>query len=380
MSDETISAAHTNDRARARVNDVVRAFAKGDLVMVTDDHDRENEADLIVNAARVTADQMAFVIRHTCGIVCAPMPGDHARRLQLDPMVAHSNAPLSTAFTVSVDYREGFVTGISGKERARTIRALADPQSVADDFLRPGHVFPLIARDGGVLIRSGHTEAAVDLCRLAGLPPVAAICELVNDDGSVKRGAQITEFAHAHNIPLLSVSDLIAWRQHHENLVERISEQQVTTPAGPAYAYTFAVTHDPMHHLAVVYGDILDGRNIPVRLQSESVLDDVFCVKSGISNAMNAIAERTRGVIVYLREGSIGVARKAPDPRAGNNAPERHDSARQRKDEWREIGIGAQILRNLGVNSITLLASRPRHYVGLGGFGIKIEKTELIDL
>src|SRR5215204_6436238 len=204
------------------VTEAVEAFARGEIVIVTDDDDRENEGDLIVAASLCTTEKMAFIIRNTCGIVCAPLTSAEARRLRLDPMVAANDAPLGTAFTVSVDVRHGLTTGISAEQRTNTVRALANGNMGASDFVRPGHIFPLVAKDGGVLIRSGHTEAAVDLCRLAGLAPVAAICELANDDGTVKRGPEVAAFAAKHGLQRVSIADLIAYRQTREKLVERI--------------------------------------------------------------------------------------------------------------------------------------------------------------
>src|SRR5215211_5950429 len=206
-----------------RVEDVVAAFAKGELVVVTDDDDRENEGDLFIAGSLCTPEKMAFIIRHTSGIVCAPLSFDEARRLRLDPMVAANDAPLGTAFTVSIDVRHGLTTGISAEQRTNTVRALANNNMGASDFVRPGHVFPLIAKDGGVLMRSGHTEAAIDLCRLAELPPVGVICELANDDGTVMKGQQIDAFAEKNGLKRISVADLIAYRQAREKLVERIA-------------------------------------------------------------------------------------------------------------------------------------------------------------
>lgn len=367
--------------SQARVAEAIRAFERGEMVVVTDDDDRENEGDLIVAASKVTPEQMAFMIRHTSGIVCAPMTVEAARRLRLDPMVAENDAPLATAFTISVDYRQGLTTGISAEERCSTVRALANPNVAAQDFVRPGHIFPLVAKEGGVLMRSGHTEAAVDLCRLSGITEVGVLSELVNDDGTVKRGSQVAEFAAEHELKMVSVSDLIAWRQRTERLVERINEQPVETVVGPAYAMTYSTPYDPMHHVAIVYGDILDGRNVPVRLQLESVLDDVFGKAQPLDATMRDFAERGRGIIVYLREGSVGVARQSLRPRSDLEAAENeeHDSAQTRQEQWREIGLGAQILKDLGVTSIRLLASRERHYVGLEGFDIEINETEIQD-
>ena len=196
-----------------RVEAAITAFAKGEIVVVTDDDDRENEGDLFVAASLCTPEKMAFIIRHTSGIVCAPLGAEEARRLHLDPMVAANDAPLGTAFTVSVDVRHGLTTGISAEERTNTVRALANGNSGATDFVRPGHVFPLVAKDGGVLMRSGHTEACVDLCRLAGLPPVGVLAELMNDDGTVMRGPEVDGVCRAHKLKQISIADLIAYRQ-----------------------------------------------------------------------------------------------------------------------------------------------------------------------
>src|SRR5437868_6068507 len=206
-----------------RVEEIIAAFARGELVVVTDDDDRENEGDLFVAASLCTPEKMAFIIRNTSGIVCAPLSATEAKRLHLDPMVAANDAPLGTAFTVSVDVRHGLTTGISAEERTNTVRALANGNSGAADFVRPGHVFPLVAKDGGVLMRSGHTEACVDLCRLAGLPPVGVLSELMNDDGTVMRGPQVAAFATRHGIKTLSIADLIAYRQTRDKLVKRVA-------------------------------------------------------------------------------------------------------------------------------------------------------------
>src|SRR3954464_8011790 len=211
------------------VESIVEAFGRGEIVAVTDDDDRENEGDLFVAASMCTPEKMAFIIRHTSGIVCAPVAADEARRLRLDPMVALNDAPLGTAFTVSVDVRHGLTTGISADERTATVRALANHNSGPADFVRPGHVFPLVAKDGGVLMRSGHTEACVDLCRLAGLAPVGVLAELMNDDGTVMRGPQVAAFADRHNLERITIADLIAYRQAREKLVDRISEFSVPT-------------------------------------------------------------------------------------------------------------------------------------------------------
>ena len=362
---------------QARVVEAIRAFEAGEIVVVTDDGGCENEGDLIVAAVHCTPEKMAFIVRHTSGIVCTPMPREEAKRLNLNAMVADNDSAHTTAFTVSVDYKHGTTTGISADDRTLTARNLANPNAGASDFTRPGHIFPLIAREGGVLMRSGHTEAAVDLCRLAELPPIAVICELVNDDGTVTRGEQVDDFSVKHGLKQVSVADLIAYRQRKETLIEHIDSFDVDTIAGKAKAFTYKLPWDPMHHLAVVFGDIRDGVDIPVRLHQESVVDDVFSKQEPMTAIMNRMAAEGRGVVIYLREGSVGVG-----PQIARRVPaiegEGHAEAQAREDEWLEIGLGAQILKDLGISSIKLYASRERHYVGLEGFGIQISSTEII--
>jgi 3,4-dihydroxy 2-butanone 4-phosphate synthase / GTP cyclohydrolase II len=358
-----------------RVADAVAAFKRGEIVVVTDDDTRENEGDLIVAAVHATPEKVAFIIRNTSGIVCAPLPREAARRLQLQPMVADNDAPLGTAFTVSVDFRPGLTTGISAEERCNTLRALANPNDGATEFVRPGHVFPLIARDGGVLIRSGHTEAAVDLCRLAELEPVGVLAELTNDDGTVKRGADVARFAADNNLKIISVAELIAWRQRSERLVERVGSFPVMTHAGPAIAYAYRTPFDATEHLAVVFGEIGEGRSLLVRLHRESVAEDVFGADSPLDAHVARMAKAGRGVIVYLREGAVGVAEVSA--RARDAMRPEPDAAVARENEWREVGLGAQILKDLGVRSIRLIAGRERRYIGVGGFDIEIEATEI---
>ncbi len=248
------------------------------------------------------------------------------------------------------------------------VAALANGNMGADDFVRPGHIFPLIAKDGGVLMRSGHTEAAVDLCKLANLPPVGVICELANDDGSVMRGDQIKAFGETHNIKRISVADLIAYRQAREKLVERVASFAVTTEIGEVTGYAFVTPFDPVHHFAFVHGKIGDGQNIPTRLHRANVLTDVFGGGDTISRALQHFKKEGRGVLVYLRDGTSGVPVQALKGQVNS------DDVRQQ--QWREIGLGAQILKDLGVSSIINLASSNRSYVGLSGFGIEIAKSE----
>jgi len=357
---------------KSSVREAIEAFSRGEIIVVTDDDDRENEGDLIVAAVHATPEKIAFIIRHTAGIVCAPITGEIARRLHLAPMVADSDAIHGTAFTISVDYRHGTTTGISAEERTATIRALANGNTGRADFVRPGHVFPLIAKDGGVLMRSGHTEAAIDLCRLAEIAPVAAICELVNDDGTVMRGPQVAGFAKRHSLKRISVADLIAYRQAREKLVTQVAEFKIETEAGEFNGFAYVTPFDKVHHYAFVYGEIGDGRDVPTRLHRGNVVEDVFGGAKSIHAALSRFKDAGRGVLVYLRDGTSGVPTAAI---AEDSTPSELERSRQ----WKDIGLGAQILRDLGITSIRLYATRSRSYVGLAGFGIEIAATEPLE-
>lgn len=352
---------------------VVKAFAAGEIVVVSDDDDRENEGDLFVAASLCTPEKMAFFIRHTSGIVCAPLDVEWARRLHLAPMVAANDAPLGTAFTVTVDVKHGLTTGISAEERTNTVRALANGNSGASDFVRPGHVFPLIAREGGVLMRSGHTEACVDLCRLAGLPPVGVLSELMNDDGTVMRGPAVRAFAEKHGLKYISIADLISYRQARDKLVERIGTFQVPSEIGPLTGYAYMTPFDKVHHLAFVYGNIEDGESVPARLHRADVIGDVFGGAKTVHATLQRFKKAGQGVLVYLRDGAAGV------PAVDIPQGETTGTEAARSQQWREVGVGAQILRDLGISSIRLLSSSNRTYVGLGGFGIEIVSTDPLD-
>jgi 3,4-dihydroxy 2-butanone 4-phosphate synthase / GTP cyclohydrolase II len=351
------------------VMEAIEAIARGEIVIVTDDDDRENEGDLVCAASLCTPEKMAFIIRNSCGIVCAPITVADARRLNLQPMVAANEAPHGTAFTVSVDVRHGLTTGISAEQRSNTVRGLANRNMGGDDFVRPGHVFPLIAREGGVLMRSGHTEAAVDLCSLAGLPPVGVICELANDDGTVMAGPQIEAFAAKHGLKRISVADLIAHRQAREKIVERVKTFKVVGTSGPLTGYAYVTPYDAVQHFAFVQGEIGDGRDIPARLHRVDIIADVIAGGDSIRNTLAAFAKNGRGVFIFLRDGTAGVPVNIAET-------DKNDSETKRIKEWREIGLGAQILRDLGISSIRLRTSRPMTYIGLSGFGIEITASE----
>jgi 3,4-dihydroxy 2-butanone 4-phosphate synthase / GTP cyclohydrolase II len=350
------------------------AIAAGDMVVVVDDDDRENEGDLIMAASKATAEKVAFMIRHTSGILCTPILEEDAKRLHLEPMVGRNDAPMSTAFTVSIDYAKGLTTGISAEERAATAVALTSSNISAGDFVRPGHIFPLVARQGGVLVRSGHTEAGVDLAALAGCPPVGLLAELVNDDGTVQRLPQLLEFARIHNLRIVTIADLIAYRQRREHLVERTMELRVRTRIGEARAYAYRTKFEDAEHLALVFGDIHDLESVPVRIHREKLIDDLFGPQSDhdeslLDASLDRIQKLGAGVLIYLRSGFVGV------PLEKLTSATKEDV---RRAQWLEIGVGAQILRDLGLGRIRLIAGREVDYVGVKGFGLTLEAVELL--
>jgi len=354
------------------IEDALTAIKAGEMVVVVDDDDRENEGDLIMAASKATPEQVAFMIRHTSGILCTPILEEHAQKLHLEPMVARNDAPMSTAFTVSIDYKQGLTTGISAEERAATVQALTTSNVAAEDFVRPGHIFPLVARRGGVLVRSGHTEAGIDLSILAGLPPVSLLAELVNDDGTVQRLPQLQEFAKAHELKIISIADLIAYRQMREQLVERTMEFEVNTRIGQAKAIAYRTRFEDAEHLALVFGEV--GESMPVRIHREKLLDDVFGSQTNhpdnlLDVSLDRIEKLGGGVLIYLRSGAVGV------PLESLAEQTKEDSRRR---EWLEIGVGAQILRDLGLTTIRLIAGREVEYVGVEGFGLTLESTELL--
>lgn len=353
------------------IPEVLQAFANGEIVVVTDDDDREGEGDLIVAASFCTAEKMAFIIRHTSGIVCAPITTEDARRLRLDPMVANNDSNHTTAFTVSIDYKPDGGTGISAEERASCCRALSNPNAGANDFARPGHIFPLIARDGGVLLRSGHTEAAVDLCKLSNLAPVGVISELMNDDGTVMKGEQVSKFAEKHKLKHVTIADMIAYRQAREKLIERVSTFTTESPIGPLQGYAYRSPFDPIHHVAFVYNGIGDGRKVLTRFHKPNIVKDIFFGPKKMQAVLEQFRKNGSGVLVYLRDGAAGV------PVAPLGEPKSAEADRNK--QWREVGVGAQILRDLGVSSIRHLTSSAHDYKGLSGFGIEIVANEQLE-
>jgi len=380
--------------AFAPIDDVIAAIGRGEMVVLVDDEDRENEGDLIMAAQHVTAEKLAFIIRHTSGVVVAPLTGDRCDELRLPMMVDHNTESHRTAFTVSVDLLEGTSTGISAADRALTIRALADPNVGYQAFARPGHVFPLRAREGGVLKRAGHTEAAVDLARLAGCVPAGVICEIQNDDGTMARLPQLIEFCKQHGLLLSSIAALVEWRRHKERLVERIGSARVPTEWGDFECVAYRSTLDGIEHLAFVRGDVGNGKPLLTRVHSECLTGDVFgslrCdCGDQLAAAMKLIADDGRGVLVYLRghEGrGIGIGHKI---RAYSLQDQGLDTVDANVKlglpvDNREYGIGAQILADLGASELRLMTNNPAKYGGIAGYGLSVVErvpivTEMTD-
>jgi len=368
----------------APVEDAIAAIARGEFVTVIDDADRENEGDLIIAADKITPEAIAFMVRHTSGVICMPVVGTRLDDLRIPLMVADNTESQRTAFTVSVDAKANTTTGISAADRAATIRALIDPTSSPDDFNRPGHIFPLRYREGGVLKRAGHTEAAVDLARLAGLYPAGVLCEIVKDDGTgeMARLPDLERFSADHGLLMLSIADLVRYRRQREKLIRRVSEARIPTPFGEFTAYAYQSILDGTEHLALVRGEVAGHSDVLVRVHSECLTGDVFesmrC-DCGTQKelAMARIAEEGRGCIVYLRghEGrGIGIGHKL---RAYQLQEQGRDTVEANLElgfpiDSREYGIGAQILVDLGITTMRLMTNNPAKYGGLGGYNLEI--------
>jgi 3,4-dihydroxy 2-butanone 4-phosphate synthase / GTP cyclohydrolase II len=366
----------------ASIPEAIGVIAAGGMVVCVDDADRENEGDLIMAADAATPEKIAFFVRHTSGVIVVPMLGERLDELELPLMVTANTEKHRTQFTVSVDARLGTSTGISAADRATTIAALVDPATRPADLARPGHVFPLRYRHGGVLKRAGHTEAGVDLARLAGRTPAAVLCELVSEDGGVARLPELERFAAEHDLKLISIADLIRYRRQREKLVRRVSEARIPTRWGDFTAYAYESVLDGEHHLALVRGAVAGEREVLVRVHSECLTGDVFgsfrCdCGSQLDGALARIADEGLGVVVYLRghEGrGIGLAHKIA---AYNLQEQGRDTVDANLElglpvDDREYGIGSQILVDLGVTTMRLLTNNPAKYTGLGGFGLEI--------
>ncbi len=375
----------SDDGPLSDIPTALEAFARGEILVVVDDEDRENEGDLIMAAEHVTPESIAFFLHHTSGFICAPITTERAAELDLRPMVEQNTESMRTAFLVSVDYRHGTSTGISAHDRSATVQALVDPTTRPGDLARPGHILPLEAREGGVLKRAGHTEATVDLARLAGLYPAGILCEIVDADKmGMARQPELRAFAREHDLHMISIADLIRYRRRTEKLVRLVSEARIPTGWGDFQAYVYESVLDGEQHLAMVKGDLSASDDVLVRVHSECLTGDVFgsmrcdCGVQ-LDAAMKMIADEGTGVVVYLRghEGrGIGIGHKI-------RAYELQDSGADTVEanemqglpiDSREYGIGAQILVDLGVTGMRIITNNPAKYGGLDGFGLDITK------
>jgi 3,4-dihydroxy 2-butanone 4-phosphate synthase/GTP cyclohydrolase II len=366
------------------IEHAIEEIAAGHAVVVVDDEDRENEGDLVFAAAKSTPALMAFTVRHSSGVICVPMPGDMLDRLEIPLMTPHNRDKMRTQYTLSVDARDGVTTGISAADRSHTARVLADSATEPWEITRPGHVFPLRYAEGGVLVRRGHTEAAVDLAKLAGLTPAGVLVEVVNDDGTMKRGPELREFADEHGLAMISIEDLVRYRHRTEVLVDRVAVTSLPTAHGDFTAYGYRIAYDASEHLALVLGDVTGPEPVLTRVHSECLTGDVFgshrcdCGPQ-LDEALEKVVEEGRGVVVYLRghEGrGIGLVAKL-------QAYALQDAGRDTVDanldlglpaDARHYGAASQILRDLGVESVRLLTNNPDKTEALEEFGVPVKE------
>ncbi len=367
----------------ARIEDAVAAYARGEILVVVDDEDRENEGDLIMAAEFATPEKVAFFLHHTSGYLCAPITAERASELELPLMVAQNTESQRTAFLVTVDYRHGTSTGISSHDRCATIRAMCDPATRPGDLARPGHINPLMAREGGVLKRAGHTEATIDLCEMAGLYPAGLLCEIVDEDKrDMARVPELEAFAEKHGLLMISIADLVRYRRQNEKLVRRIAEARIPTRWGDFTCYAYESLLDGEQHIALVKGTVSGEANVLVRVHSECLTGDVFgslrcdCGVQ-LDSAMQLIADAGHGALVYLRghEGrGVGIGHKI---RAYSLQEQGRDTVEANLElglpsDSREYGIGAQILVDLGITTMRVITNNPTKYGGLEGFGLEI--------